>query len=680
MDPVVDFELEIRSSGDDKNPVYTVAARCELAGEGDAERGPLRLSRDDLEAIHRGAHLVSESAVLRDLRASERSQTPSPTPREIGSSLFDTFFRGHVGDLFFESLAIARERHRILQIKVRLDPNDPQFPPLNLFPWELLYDSRHYRFLALSETTSVVRHLRVQSPYERVPPPSRLRVLLAVSNPSDTEPLAVEEEAQRIRELAQCDRRLRIEVLHRASLAGIVETLTSARDRRRPFRVLHFLGHGGLSLATDQGLLYLTATAGDSEEVPAEVLAQALSDRLGLELVFLNACLTTRSGRELDPREASRLFAGLASVASALVSVGIPRVVAMQQPITDVAALELSATFYREALAGSTVATAVREARKRLVFRESTRAEWSVPVLFQRVPDAAVHRPPSPWPMRAGLAAFLLAAVLTWGLWPAPLGPCEQRMSEVLRQKVSQAAALAREDERDRARALLEEALEQAPDLAVAHASMAFLEDREGAPERAADHYRAAVAARPYCALHRYHLGAFYEQNGRDTEAIPELLRAVELDPEHTRSYNELGLAYLDLQHPEEASRWLKAGLRRVRSGADRQDEILLLKNLGHALVAEGRPHEALAPLRKALETAALDDWTLRDEIVMWMARAEVEKGAPVSACARLSGQFRDRGRPPVSPWELEGAELASELDCPWEPNLGASGEGGSQG
>lgn len=704
----VDFHLEIRSSEDAQDPrrpdesVYSVSAQCKLAGESDEKAEPLRLTETDFEDLRRGLYAAAPSvpstpSAHRDVRASGPPRPPSLAPRQIGTALFRTFLGGDVGRLFYESLATLHERRgQVLQLKVELSPKDPGFPRLHLLPWELLYNPRHHRFLALSESTSVVRYLRVQSPTEAPPPPSRLRVLVAVANPSDTEPLDVEEEVRRLQGLARQTRRglyaffggVHVEVLERASLAGISEALQRARGRERPFHALHVLGHGGLDASTGQGLLYLTASAGDSEPVPASVWAQELSDHRELQLVFLNACLTTRFQGEggypgerrrgsggLNPVGPSPLDAGLAHVAGALVTAGVPRVVAMQQRITDEAALDLGETFYRHAFAGSTVAAAVRAARKRLLFQETTRLEWSVPALFQRAPDDALYRPPARWPPRAALAAALVLSALALWAWPAPLEPCEQRMSEQVRQTLEQATLQIRERNTQDARQLLQKVLRQAPDLAVAHSSLAFLEDREGALERAADHYRAAVAARPDCPLHRYNLGAFYEANDRSSEAIPELHRAVELDAGHIRSYNALGLANLDLHRPEEAARWLEIGLRRVRDGGDRprdlQVESLLLNNLGRAWIASRKPSQARVALRRALQITPPEEWLVRDEIVVWMARAEQALGKADVACQHLTDRFAEREGPADAPWEPEALELARTLGCPYDSSAG---------
>jgi len=112
----------------------------------------------------------------------------------------------------------------------------------------------------------------------------------------------------------------------------------------KPFHVLHFMAHRGFDAATGTGYPLFEDRAGGPERVDGVTLGEVPRDRRGsLRLVILNACDTARLPRHLGQNP----FSG---VASALVMVGIPAVVAMQFPISGRAAKAFSRRFY-EALA-----------------------------------------------------------------------------------------------------------------------------------------------------------------------------------------------------------------------------------------------------------------------------------------------------------------------------------------
>ena len=182
---------------------------------------------------------------------------------------------------------------------------------------------------------------------------------------------------------------------------------------RKPFHVLHFMGHGGFDEATGQGVLYFTKADKSLEALSGEALSTLLKDSKSLGLVLLNACETARLHAQ-----GTNPFSG---VANALVLGGLAAVIAMQFPISDEAAIAFSSAFYQQLAAGDAVDTAVVEGRRAVLSAASQTQEWGTPVLFLRVPDAHVFhkrgrgRPAgeesySPW--SPGKVALLLAIVL----------------------------------------------------------------------------------------------------------------------------------------------------------------------------------------------------------------------------------------------------------------------------
>ena len=92
-----------------------------------------------------------------------------------------------------------------------------------------------------------------------------------------------------------------------------------------------------------------------------------------LRLVVLNCCDSAR---------------GSSSLAKRLVLSGIPAVIAMQFPISDQAAVELSSAFYSALANGEPVDGAVTHARIRIQNRSNI--EWGIPVLYMRTPDGRI--------------------------------------------------------------------------------------------------------------------------------------------------------------------------------------------------------------------------------------------------------------------------------------------------
>ena len=106
-------------------------------------------------------------------------------------------------------------------------------------------------------------------------------------------------------------------------------------------------------------------------------LVNLLGDQDSLRLVVLNSCEGARTS-VVDP------FAG---IATSIVELGIPAVVAMQFEISDKAAITFAEELYQSLIARQDpIDVAVAEARK-AVFTEVNETEWATPVLFLRNED-----------------------------------------------------------------------------------------------------------------------------------------------------------------------------------------------------------------------------------------------------------------------------------------------------
>ncbi len=356
-----DFSIEISATPSG----YTVRARAS-AGQAQAETS-LPLSSLELENRLQAVELSllrGRGGLRRALSENERQA------QELGQILFDFLLSGPVRALFDLSRLESERGERGLRLLLTVKP-----PELAALPWELLFHSREGEFLALSQSTPVVRYWA--APYAQqaltVTPP--LRVLGVVAGPADWEDLDVAQEKQRLEEA--------LAPLQQSGLAELVwldgqsrRDLQSAM-RSGPWHAIHFIGHGGFDKERDEGFIVLCNEVGQAAPLYAVELARLVADHPSLRLVFLNACEGATASQGDD----------LASSAAALVRRSVPAVVAMQYPISDSAAIEFARTFYEGLADNLSVDAAVTDARKAVSFSAPHSPEWATPVLFLAAAD-----------------------------------------------------------------------------------------------------------------------------------------------------------------------------------------------------------------------------------------------------------------------------------------------------
>ena len=129
-------------------------------------------------------------------------------------------------------------------------------------------------------------------------------------------------------------------------------------------------------------MLFLEDADGASAEVDSTELANLLADQTSLRLVVLNSCEGARTTLT-DP------YAG---VATTLVQLGVPAVVAMQFEISDAAAILFAEELYVNLIGRQDpIDAAVAEARK-AIYIEQGGVEWATPVLFMGDVDVELFR------------------------------------------------------------------------------------------------------------------------------------------------------------------------------------------------------------------------------------------------------------------------------------------------
>jgi tetratricopeptide (TPR) repeat protein len=589
----------------------------------------------------------SPTGAIRDLVS--QSHASRPPALDAGKELFRSLFTGEVSSLFHACLGSLRGRSQGLRIDIAIDPRCADSAPLQQLPWELLCRPETEDFLGLSRRTPVVRSLEAHR--ERRPAiarPRRLRILAVAASPTDGPPLAVERERANL-EAAWKGRETKVEIvfLQRGGVEELRQALLEA-----PFHILHFMGHGSFDPAKGQGLLVFERSDGTSQLLEGRRLAQLLHDFESLRLVVLNACHTAEAVGAQGPNP----FAG---AATSLVIGGVPAVIAMSGPVSDLAAVAFSRTFYQRLMAGDPIEAAVTEGRLAIQRAEPGDGAWATPALFLRSQDGMLFAPRSTvWARRAALLAAVCVALALVSILAA--GWLRERRASEGTGLTNEGIGLLGIGRMAEARKALRSALDVDPDNAPALGNLAIVEMKLGDDEAALTHAQAAVRAAPGEAIHHFNLGCLLALKKRYEESVLSLRRAIEIDPEYANAYNELGNVYLDLDQPAEARKAFAAGLKRDRTLAK------LYKNLARAALAEGHPDEAIGYLETALPLYSPADPDGKGEATYWLAAAQAAAGRAREACAALR-KFEDLDPRRLSPFAKDATLLAKKHGCvPW--------------
>lgn len=321
-------------------------------------------------------------------RGARSSRTSSI--EDFGGKLFEAVFSGDIEHLFRSSLDASFRDGKGLRIRLRL----PEDSELHMQPWEFLFDTEGREFLAVREHTPLVRYLPVAQPIPPITVEGPLRVLVALSSPTDHPRLDIAREWE-----------ILCHALEPSITAGRLElrrvpgrcTFDNLRDSLRHFgaHIFHFVGHG------IPGALVLEQESGKGLEMEATHLRSAFPSGALPRLIVLNAC----SGAITQDVP----FSGLAQ---GFLRQGVPAVVAMQASITDDAALIFTRYFYRDLVEIGAVDASLTEARLRMQGNGHP-IEWGTPVLYMRALSGQLFQPAA---MRAAQPAAVPAPS------PAPVG------------------------------------------------------------------------------------------------------------------------------------------------------------------------------------------------------------------------------------------------------------------
>lgn len=391
----LDFELSVdaRESGEyqvrARAPSGEVRDRTRFPFQGDELASQLLAVQQALRAT-RGAR-DGEITEGRDQAAAQRAALEG-----FGVKLFNALLTGRVLVAWRASLSVAAREQRGLRLQLRM-----QSPEMAALPWELMYDPEDAAFVCLNPGTPVVRYPEMERAAELLTVKLPLRILGMVASPRDLPRLNKEAERTRIEHALAGLRRSGMVDLQ--WIEGSTYRDLQQAMRGGPWHVFHFIGHGGFEpgAGPGRGVLALEATptmdipvdgqsgtqvgSAPAHFVPADTLGQVLRGHLSLRLVVLNSCLGARS-------DSGDLFS---STALTLIRRGIPAVIAMQNEITDRAAIVFAQAFYASLAALIPVDRAVTDARTALSAASRESHEWGTPVLMMRSPNGTLFTPPA---------------------------------------------------------------------------------------------------------------------------------------------------------------------------------------------------------------------------------------------------------------------------------------------
>ncbi|MBN2147973.1 MAG: SUMF1/EgtB/PvdO family nonheme iron enzyme [Anaerolineales bacterium] len=367
----LDFSIEITKGDGERYPV----AVHSIGGDADES---IAFPFEDVNELSRYLDKL-QIALLRSARTHRQLSDEEVTVREFGGKLFRALFTQQIRSCYDRSLALAQSQGKGLRIRLDIEADE-----LAGLPWEFLFDPDKGDYLSLSAHTPVVRYLdcgQIITPMEIQPP---LQVLGMISSPADLDPLDVAQEKANLEKALEPlvrDGLAKLTWLADGSWRSLLDALNGG-----PWHIFHFVGHGDYDEEKHEGILAFEGANNRAQYINAGQLARLLGEHAYLRVVILNACESGQSGKE-------DVFS---STAATLLRRGVPAVIAMQNSISDQAAIELSQTFYKCLAAGLPVDAAISRARLALSLAVNNTLEWGTPVLLMRTEDGVLFnlKPP----------------------------------------------------------------------------------------------------------------------------------------------------------------------------------------------------------------------------------------------------------------------------------------------
>ena len=293
----------------------------------------------------------------------------------FGAKLFGLLFKEELEAVYRDRLRLAWDSRRILRLTLCFDD-----PALGIAPWEYLFDPDEELFLAASRGVAFSRRVPTTEYAEPFTVQEPLRLLVAISNPSDLEnfglqALNVEEEREAIEKALQDCHHINVRFLFEPSTVNLLEELRSFRPN-----IFHFIGHG--QWYDDRPHLIIANDKNSVRRMDEDMFHDLLRGQDELKVVFLSAC---RSG-EVHVGVSEVGIRSPVGMAPELLKSGIPAVLAMQHPVKIPTARRFASHFYQALANEDPIDAAVNLAREDLRFEVENRRDFGTPVLYTLIP------------------------------------------------------------------------------------------------------------------------------------------------------------------------------------------------------------------------------------------------------------------------------------------------------
>jgi len=324
----------------------------------------------------------------------ENELNDSAQTRALGEALFEILFDDVLRQDFvnFHYQVVQQEKQLL---RVELDIDEQGMPEVAALPWEFmcLPQKANLGEIRLGTDPSIVFSRRRSQWNPALPiqlkEGEKLRIALVISAP-DSLPRVMYEPVQEALEKLANDQTMPIELLPVVSSANADEI--DAVLEKEP-HIFHFIGHGRLQNESNQEVGQIAFTDPDYNDEAMWVDADYFSGLFARHrpgVVMLQAC-------EGGMSSASQAFAG---VASRVVQMNIPVVVAMQYEVSNFSASRFARKFYERLAKGDPVDIAAQNGRRSISQgpTQYRKRDFATPVIFMRVQDGYLFQRPEDKP------------------------------------------------------------------------------------------------------------------------------------------------------------------------------------------------------------------------------------------------------------------------------------------
>lgn len=383
---IQEFEISITTVSDDQYLVRTenVAKGVQLAEE--KVHWPIAqwleqtklLMHDPLLGLLQGQsrHTLPTRSGQRDRSSDYPEAAEAATLVKLGQTLHDQLFQGQLHDSWVTAQGVAQNRQDLLRLRIGMKDSR-----LQQLPWEALHAGT--RPLATGTDVIFSRYILDRRQSHSLPAKASdagqvLRILMVISAPDDQERLELKQEVHHLQsELhpANADDNglldVQLKILEQPGRAELTQELD-----RGNYQVLHYAGHSNLGNAG--GDLYLVSRqTGLTERLSGEDLAGLLVNN-GIRLAVFNSC---RGGYSSNAQQGWQER----NLAQALVSRGVPGVIAMTERIPDHVAITFTQLLYRNLKKGQSVDLSLNRTRQGLISAYgSHQFYWALPTLYMQ--------------------------------------------------------------------------------------------------------------------------------------------------------------------------------------------------------------------------------------------------------------------------------------------------------